>query len=234
MPLKNHVDGIPHGYQFYQPETNWTAPSWLGWKQLRDAIIQHRLANKRFNLSVDPAHVEWEMDVFNSKRLEAMPRMAHFLLPPESQAAAPPSFPKPQRLAEGVAAVKRTAVGIGVVAEMFGEDISPVALELAEKRAAICAGASDAEKCPKNIRGNLLQRFTAEAVKGFQFTLSVIKEMDLKTSVDSKLGTCSACECPLPFKVHVPLKTIEKNTSAETMNKFDPRCWILSEINDKG
>lgn len=234
MPLKNHQDAIPGGFQFFQPETNWTAPSWMIWPQLRDAIIQHRTANPRFNLATNIGVVEAEMDFFNARRLESMPGTAHFLTPGTPVSAAPPNFPKPQRLARSVAAVKRYGVGIGVVAEMFGDDMEAVAPEVAEARAAICAGSSDATKCPKNIRGNLLQRFTQEVVKGIQTTLSIVKEMELETSLDAKLGTCSACECPLPFKVQVPMDHILKNTTAETMAKFDPRCWILAKNNDKG
>lgn len=224
MPLRNYQDSIPNGFQFFQPETGWDSQKvmpWAGWFQLRDAIIAMRQANPRFNLSIDPAKVEWEMDVQNTARLQAMPGTAHFLLP-GTVAGAPPSFPQPQpRVARAaVAEVKRVATGIGVIVDMFGPNAQPVAPELSERRALICV------ECPLNERGSLLQRFTAEAVKKIQGIMAIVKEMELKTSVDSKLGICGACECSCAFKVHVPLEVIESKTSPETMAAFHEKCWI--------
>jgi len=99
----------------------------------------------------------------------------------------------------------------------------PVAGDVAEKRAGICA------TCPQNEKGDWLSWFTKPAQELIRRQLSVRKDLDFSTTHDKELEACAACACPLKLKVHVPLKHITDHLSDETRGKLDSRCWILNE-----
>ena len=73
----------------------------------------------------------------------------------------------------------------------------------------------------------MLDFFTAEAAKTIHTQLQMRTEMELKTSVDDKLGICHACSCWTPLKVHVPMEFILAHTSELTKTALHKSCWIL-------
>lgn len=94
---------------------------------------------------------------------------------------------------------------------------------VAEERAMTCA------QCPKHRRGKLRDFFTRKAAKLIQEQIERKQEMDLWTSVDALLGTCSACGCVCQLLVHVPLDLKLKHLKDKTRKKLDQDCWVLSE-----
>jgi hypothetical protein len=113
---------------------------------------------------------------------------------------------------------------------MFGPGGKPVARELAEQRAAVCLA------CPQNdTEGGLLSYFTESAARGIMGIMGALRDLDVRTSVNDKLGVCKACLCPLQAKVFVPADSIQKHLPANlwpTLSR-EPLCWILREANRK-
>lgn len=128
---------------------------------------------------------------------------------------------------DGVAGVVRGGrAALSAYAAMFG-NAGPVAHDLAEQRAAVCAG------CPQNDTvGGYGAYFVEAAAAEIMALLGALKDMELKTSHDAQLGICKACLCPMKAKVHVPLDAITKRMPPEVWPKLqqeNPVCWIRQE-----
>ncbi len=120
----------------------------------------------------------------------------------------------------GVAGKVSTALtGAAIWKEMF-QGSKPVAKEEAERRAAICIG------CPQNQKGGFKKFFVASVAKGLTELVALMNREDLSTSKDSELGTCMACDCPLPPKVFVSKEVILRHTKPDVLAKLDAMCWI--------
>jgi hypothetical protein len=179
-----------------------------------EAIRKHRLANPaiaaKHQLSTDPAAIERELIAF---------QQARGALPPTQQ----PSFfarssSLPARVLEVAADIKRAAQGTAVVLDWLTSGGAPVAQELANKRAAICAA------CPKNVEGSWYTTAPAELIKS---TLEARKDLKLETPSDAALKSCDVCRCLLKLKVWCPLSHIVAKTKPEIMAEFPKEnCWI--------
>lgn len=215
------------GWKFYAPQTKWSTPMPLGstFQQTVDQIIQHRLKNqsitRRHKLSTNWSEVANELENFTRRRLglaeESPPKWEPTQLSSEPPAAV--------GVVEGFLAstgrrLKAAVTGIKVYIDTFGETGRPVEIAEAERRAAICAG------CPKNEKGDWKSFFTEEAAAHIMGVFSILRDLDLKTSQDEKLGVCSACLCPLKQKVHVKLEHVLRHTNEETKARLDPSCWV--------
>lgn len=206
----------PSGWMFRQSQTGWSAPSPTSstFSQTVILIIQHRLKNpaivQKHKLSTDPAVVGDELLKFNRLRLGI----------PEPQA--PTSFFQPSRsLPERVVAVadniRRAAQGTSVVLDWLASGGAPVAPELAEKRAAICA------TCPQNQTGDWYTVAPAEIIKA---ALDARQDLKLATTHDAELRSCNVCRCLNRLKVWCPLSHIVARTKPEIMAEFPSACWI--------
>ncbi|SRR6266550_1255172 len=125
------------------------------------------------------------------------------------------------RLAGAAARVKNAA---GMYADLFGPGGKTVTREEAERRAAVCVS------CPLNKLGGFTEFFVEGVAKELMHLLGMMRDLNLTTSLESKLGTCQACTCPIAAKVHVELKHIRAHMDSGTMaklNQSNPRCWIL-------
>lgn len=194
------------------------------------AVITLRQGNPgltaQHNLATDYNTVSNEVDEQNAARC-----IAHGwsnLVMDQGTGPPNPNFLPPQRLRPVVAAatsLKRTAaVGVAMIRDMWlGDSLKPVEPALAEKRAMICVD------CPQHGDPNLIERLTGEVANTIRLLLQTREDMDLKTSVDSKLQTCKACGCFLKLKVHTKLDFVQKTMKAEDRAKLDPRCWALNE-----
>lgn len=180
-------------------------------------IINHRLANPaivaRHKLATDPVSVGNELEAYTRARLG---------IPAE------PSFPKtiplrslPQAAAEAVAAIAKTAEGVGLLIDWLGGGAEVVVPALAHRRAQVC------ELCPQNSKSPFTDWFTVPVAERLRKMVEARKELKLTTPADDKLGTCAVCRCPMVLKVHVPLSYIEAKTKPETMAAFPTaNCWI--------
>lgn len=199
------------------------------------AILALRQGNRaltaQHNLSLDFNTISNELDEFNAQRC-----MAHgwndFV---QDVGTGPPQpvFPSPQRLrplAAATNAVKRPLIGVNVVKDWLGDGLKPVASELSEKRAAICAD------CPQNQDPNFIQKLAAVAAEGLRSLMVIRGDLGAKTTLDEKLHSCQVCDCALQLKVHTPIEHIIKRTPPDIMAKFlavrtrsNQLCWIVSE-----
>lgn len=231
----------PGGWQFYQPETNWWAPLPLAnnfQAQVKN-IIAHRQANPRFNLPVDEATVSAELEAFTEARWRKTYSdrgMVKFLRESEEdkKKELPDTRPlsKPStRVAGRAGGVVRAAVGLGGKAlgmdtrgleEWLGAGGKPVARELAENRAAVCAG------CPANQRG-WRELLTVAAANRIALYLEQKHRLLLATPYDTALEECEVCHCVLTLKVWQPLEFALTSTDPEEHRQKNPQCWIVTE-----
>lgn len=212
----------PGGWQFYQPQTKWSAPTPIAstFDQTVILIIKHRQANPavtvKNNLSTDKAVVGNELEEFTRARLNLGPAVLPKTMPP----AATPSMSGAVQGA--VAAVKKIAAGAALLMEWDESGLPPEPAAVAEARAAICDG------CPKNDKGkSLTEYFTVPVANLAQKRFQRLQELNLTTSHDAELNVCQACLCPLRLKVHTPMQLILKRLKPEQRAELDPRCWIL-------
>lgn len=219
----NRDEFPPHGWYFYQPQTNWpkTDPAryFMGktFKQVCSEIIQHRRANlfvtQKHNLALDATAVANELEKFTRVRLGI----------PDTPAPSPKSS---LHHPVGVGVVehsRRTIAGVSLLVDWLGDDLQPVDKQLADKRAAVCVS------CPQNQSGDFWQRLDAKAANMIRTLISVSKDMKLQTTADESLHSCMACDCFIPLKIWTKLPHILKHTSPEVKAKLDPRCWITAE-----
>lgn len=120
---------------------------------------------------------------------------------------------------------------MSVLSAWVGSGGKPVANELAQARANVCAGTNPdgSDKCPLNGHGEWWQSAVGDIADVIRQILEFKNRMRISVSNEDKLFMCSACGCCARLKVHTPLDHILKNSSPETMAKLDPRCWILKE-----
>jgi hypothetical protein len=182
-------------------------------------IIKHRLANPaaiaKYHLSVNPVQVGNELEQYNRLRLGLPTQPSPKSVPPASQ-------PQMSGAVQGaVAAVKKIAAGAALLMDWEESGLPPVAPEVSEARAAICA------TCPKNESGkSLTEYFTVPLSNLIKRRYERLEQMSLKTSHDAKLSVCQACLCPLRLKCHSPIEIILKHLKPAQRAELDPRCWI--------
>jgi hypothetical protein len=225
-----------NGWVFRQPQTGWTNPAPIGntFDQTVQLIIKHRKANPaitaKFALATNPEKVAWELEMFTRKRLGI----------PED---APVPFPGgPSSLPGGVAAaagdrrgalwgIKRAAAGTAVVLDWLMSGGKPVAQDLANKRAAICASADNwvdekgqaQTRCRNNVEGAW---FTTSAAEIIRATLSARSDLKLQTPYDDKLKSCDVCKCLMALKCWTPMGFILNHTKPDIFIEYPDWCWI--------
>lgn len=209
------------GWQFRQPQTNWTNPyALVSFNESVKAIIKHRNANPavtaKHKLSTDFDAVSAELEEYTRKRLG---------LPSEGSRPfrSPPARLLPASVAQAVAGVKRVAAGAALLLDWEQSGESPVTPEVSSSRAALCV------QCPKNTAGDFTAWFTKPVADMLRQKLARLHAMNLTTPDDAKLHVCDACACPLKLKVHTPLGMIENHMKPETKAALWDRCWILNE-----
>ncbi len=129
---------------------------------------------------------------------------------------------KKSRLA-AVGAVKRVAAGVRLLLDWLGSGGKPVSTAQAESRAKVCVA------CPMNGSANVLGYFTSKVAEKIKLQLEIRQDLDLKTSVDDKLGICTGCDCVNKLKVWTPTEHVAAHTSKEIMDRLHPKCWVRSE-----
>lgn len=228
----------PGGWQFYQPQTGWKAPTPIGstFDQTVDLIVKHRLMNQaivlKYKLATDWNTVAMELEQFTKKRLgipaEALPNPKTLARPaaPSAVAAAAGVVARKEpsvlgRFANVASALKKVSVGVGTVLDCVGSE--PVARELAESRAKVCVG------CAMNGKGDFTSWFTVPLSEAIRKAETALRERNLATSLDDKLGVCASCLCPLKLKTWCSIRAIKDHLIAEVQADLPPHCWILTE-----
>lgn len=227
--IKDLDAGIPHDYQVLHPEAGMTkpfrSPSFSGAKKFEASFRKGNPALcKKNGWTLDDTDVANYVEQQNVARLMAGGYTSFLIM---SDGNAPPKSPGqrglPGALAAAVGHARNSGLGMKLMVQWLGDGLRPVPIEIAEKRAAICA------ECPVNQNGNFAQRLDAIAAKQFKMLLQVKSDLSLKTTHDEKLKTCTACDCWIPLKVFAPIEHIRSNTSDDAKAKLSPQCWIKHE-----
>lgn len=230
LRLKSRMQSPPNGFLYEQKETGWknsvNAPQTVwNFKGLVEAIKAHRQQNPRFNLSTNVGDITDEVDRVNAARVNAIPGGNTYVV--DDGGGANPQSPLTQRLRSVVAGAANTisqlAQGGGILVGWVRAGGIPVEHDLAEKRASICVA------CPNNSKSPLTDWFTVPLSQKIAKELEERKDLNLTTSQDANLHTCSACLCPLPLKLHLPLDHILKDMKPEMKAKLHESCWILAK-----
>lgn len=120
---------------------------------------------------------------------------------------------------------KQILDGAVAIAELWGPNAKPVAREIAQKRADICA------RCPLNRPAKgWLDTISKAAAKATRTYFRIKDEAHVSVDGEEKLGICDACNCCLKLKVHVDINHIMDTASDEMMAKFHDKCWITHEV----
>lgn len=227
MPELSRSQFPPGGWEFFQPQSKWSAPTPKSstFDQTVILIIKHRQSNGamtvKHRLPTDVAAVGNELENYTRMRL-GIPLIGADL----PKMMPPASVPAMSGAVRGVVAeVKKIAAGAALLMEWEESGLPPVVRELAETRAGICAD------CPKNEKGKSLSEwFTVPVADMARRRFQRLHELNLTTASDAELNVCTACLCPLKLKVHSPgeliLKRLKPEQRAE-LNQSNPRCWIL-------
>ncbi len=227
VTLKNPQGQIPNGNRFMQPEIGWDSTKMMhpfpSIDALARGVIAMRTANpwlvQKHGWATEFAEVRSEMLDYNARICLEHGWMA-FINGDEAPLPQPEFHAQKKTLSQNVVAIKHVAAGAGVFLDWIGDGGTPVAMEVAERRANICV------TCPKNDGGNWLSYFTQPIATKIKQQLEIKHDLQLKTSVDNRLTVCSACDCTLSLKVWTPLEHILAHTSDKVKAKLDPRCWI--------
>jgi len=172
--------------------------------------------------SLDIHDIERDVDLYNSQRMVA----AGYLNFVDLEDDVPIQKKTSSGLFRSVAnAAAKAKTALAIYRDLFGQDGKVVAKEESERRAAVCV------KCPQNdVAGGLTKYFLKEAAHEIMAVAGMLKDMDVTTSQDAKLGVCQACECPLVAKLHISNEILKKNIKPDQVAKLDPGCWIPAAI----
>jgi len=229
MPLKNRQMQIPggRGLTYRQSETGWVSKRYSSFDSIVQQVIAHRKGNPHLitknRWSIEKSAVEAEVDNFNTAICKQMGWWDYIT---EGGGATPVPFQPSRNTPHAktlLQSLKNVASGGSVLVEWIKDGAEAVPAELANARGLICAD------CPKNAHGDWSAFFTEPVSKAIRSALEQRKGMKLSTPHDDKLHVCTACSCPIPLKLHMPLDRIIEKLPDESRAALDPRCWILKE-----
>jgi len=204
------------------PETGQKTP-WKGsFSEIVHKEMDFRSRNpalvEKNDWSLDIDGIESFIDQYNAQRMVA----AGYLGFVELEGDPPASSGGMRRGAHGVVAA--AVSGLAIYRELFSGKSKPVERAEAERRAVVCV------ECPLNKQGGLKEWFVEHVAKGITELYGIMSDLNLTTSRDKELGTCTACLCPTKAKVHVDLTMIQRHMKSEVIAKLDPKCWIINPV----
>lgn len=215
------------GWMYRQSATGWTAPTPVSstFDQTVQLIIKHRKQNPaitaKHKLATNVEAVSVELEKYTRKRL-GLPESPQ--LPFQDNRRPFAVQGAGAAVVDAMAGLKRAASGTAVVIDWLTSGGNPVAQELANKRAVICAvDAGNGNPCPHNVDGAWFTTAPAELIKK---TLEARKDLKLETPHDAALKSCNVCKCLNRLKVWTPLEFILSKTKPEIMAEFPSWCWV--------
>jgi len=233
MPkLLSETKWPPGGFQVLIPEAGMTEPFCGGfdetWMWLLRFVGKNPVLAQRLGLPTNPEGCKRWVHTYNARRCIAHGWLGFVDL----ESASPDQVVTAQKKRSLAAAVgnvgRKASAGVSAYMEMFGS-VGPVAKPLAEARASVCFG------CPQNDAAHGILDYLAEGIaRKTMSVLAALKDLDLVTSLNDKLGICRACSCPLKAKVFAPLSVIVEKMPPEVwpeLPRVNPRCWIIAESN---
>jgi hypothetical protein len=226
MRLKSRDKFVPGEFQMIHPEAGQKAP----WKGSFSEIVRKELDFRSKNPTLVQKHgwsleyrdVEDAVDLYNAQRMVA----GGYFNFVDLDGGSPIEKKTTKGLFRSVAgAVGNVKVALAIYRDLLGPDGKVVAKDESERRATICT------KCPQNdTAGGLKKYFLKEAAREIMLVAGMLKDLNVTTSLDDKLGVCEACECPMIAKVHTTNEVLKKHMPQEQIAKLDPNCWIPKAI----
>jgi hypothetical protein len=120
--------------------------------------------------------------------------------------------------------IKNTLTGLRIIRDMFGESGKPEPIHIARYRASVCA------TCPKNIKGDWMDRLKKGAADAIKVRLEIKHRMRLTLTNEHELGFCEQCGCVLSLKCWTPMEHIMAHTPLEEVAKYPSNCWISKAL----
>lgn len=222
--LRDREKQIPGGLTYYEPALKWRPPPYSSFDTIVHGLMSARRANayllQKNRWATDYETVASQVDTYNAAICKAHGWNQYI----SNEGASPPkALPRPNSQS-ALRSVQNVAAGANILKEWLGEGGNPVASELSQDRAHVCA------TCPQNKRdADWTSWFTPAAAAGIRRMLELRNKMQLSTPEDDMLNVCDACGCPLKLKVHTPPKHILKHMPPYQRELLDPRCWVLKE-----
>ena len=236
MPLRPEVlkGWPPGGWQYYQPETGWPAPSPMvfTFDQQVSNIMAMRKQNPRFKLATDYLSAARDLENYTGARIGYLKKYWDGGDDAQKKTTLTSlHHPLPQ---VPVGAVADAKADPRALVEWFGAGMAPVARALAEQRASICADCpenSNSPNCPEPRRNSWTDWVTGPVAHAFRLYIGIKHRMKIETSRDDELGRCLACQCELCLKVHSPLHHIKDNMDPKVLTRLRSvkNCWVMTE-----
>lgn len=226
MRLKSRTKWLPHGFQLLLPQIGMKEPISGSFTDVVEAFS--RIVDKNPDLAEKhgwPTNRTDQEDWIDERESHRM--VAHGWLNFVDLEGASPTQKKTSSkpFASVASAAGKAKTALAIYRDLFGPDGKVVAKEEAERRAAICV------ECPKNdTAGGLKKYFVEKAAAEIMGVFGMLKDLDVTTSLDNKLGTCEACSCPMRAKVHVSNEILKNNLKPDQIAKLDKNCWIPAAI----
>jgi len=222
MRLKSRTKFPAGGFQVLVVEAGMKAPFSGSFSEAVQFLYNFRRKNpalvQKHGWSTNIQDIEEDVDRYNAQRMVA----AGYLNFVDIEGEAPIQKKTSSGLFRSVgAAAAKAKTALAIYTDMFGSSGTTVPLDEAERRASVCAA------CQMNdTEGGLKDYFVTAAAKEIMSVFGMLRDLDLKTSLDEKLGVCKGCKCPMKAKVWVDNAILKKNLSREDVAKLDPGCWI--------
>jgi len=111
-----------------------------------------------------------------------------------------------------------------VLTSWLADGAPVVAPELAEKRGQVCLN------CPLNTKAAWWEKIAKDPIADtIREWIQIKDRMNIGVQAELEMGMCRACGCCLRLKLWEPLHYIIDHTPPETMAKYVPECWIITE-----
>lgn len=231
--LKSRQMQIPNGYRFVQPETNWQPRRFSSFDSIVTSLISHRKGRPdlvaKHHWSTDYDVVAEEVERFNVNLCQRQ-GWNNYLDEADFGGGAPPkqmplSQADQRQVSAAAGRVTKIWAGVKTLNEWIDSGETPVAAEVANQRASVCA------VCPRNGSGDFTTWFTKPAAAAIQRQMEKLQERKLSTPDDDKINICEVCLCPLKLKTHTPFKFIAAHLTDQVYDELprDPMCWMVAE-----
>jgi hypothetical protein len=231
--LRDRNGSIPNGLSYSVPEVGWTPrrnSSFHGIvESLQRLVAANPILQERYPQSY--AQLADLVDQYNANICEQNGWHEYIVagpgggplgspFPPDGLASSEPP-PKSPRLLQKL----RDVVGGGeTLVDWLASNADAVPNELANSRAAVCAG------CSKNAKGDWTTFFTVPVANAIRLAHESRKQMKLSTPYDEVLGVCKVCTCPLRLKVHFKVEDLKVKLGDQTVSQLPEWCWIVREL----
>lgn len=129
--------------------------------------------------------------------------------------------------------IKRSALGMAVIADWLGSGGQPVTPVIAERRSMACVTGNNGKPCPHNHGSqnglNWWDWCKDKIAKTIRLHIGIKKRLKLKVTFEDQLQMCDICGCCLRTKIWTPTEHVRAHTTNEMRDQFPHWCWMKDE-----